>query len=127
MARPLLSQAAPPLYQPGAGRSRRSTLSALAVSLRPEQWARNLLVFAGLLFGGRLLDPGAALAAAWTFVLFCALSGAMYLFNDLRDADADRRHPVKRTRPIAAGELQTSTALVAAAALVMGGWREHSW
>src|SRR5688572_15103776 len=117
MARPLLNRVTPPLYQPGAGRSR---LSALAVSFRPEQWTKNLLVFAGLLFGGRLLDPAAALAAAWTFVLFCALSAAVYIFNDLRDADADRRHPVKRTRPIAAGELQASTALVAVAALVMG-------
>jgi 4-hydroxybenzoate polyprenyltransferase len=96
-------------------------LSALIVSLRPQQWTKNLLVFAGLLFGGRLLDPAAALAATWTFILFCALSGAVYLFNDLRDRDGDRRHPIKRLRPIAAGELQTSTALMAAAALVVGG------
>jgi len=118
MARPLLNRVTPPLYQPGAGRSQ---LSALAVSFRPEQWTKNLLVFAGLLFGGRLLDAAAALAAAWTFVLFCALSGAIYLFNDLRDRDGDRRHPIKRMRPIATGELQASTARTVATALVVGG------
>jgi hypothetical protein len=121
MARPLLTQATPRVSQPGVATARRSTLAALAVSLRPEQWTKNLLVFAGLLFGGRLLDPAAALAATWTFVLFCALSGAVYLFNDLRDRDGDRRHPIKRMRPIAAGELEASTALIAAAALVVGG------
>ena len=121
MARPALPQVTPPLDQPGVETPRRTTLSALATSLRPEHWTKNLLVFAGLLFGGRLLDPAAALTAVWAFALFCALSGAVYLFNDVRDRDGDRRHPIKRMRPIAAGELQVSTAVFAAAALTAGG------
>ncbi len=121
MARSLLTQVPPATERPVVGTSGRSALAALAASLRPEQWTKNLLVFAGLLFGGRLLDVTAALIATWTFVLFCALSGAIYLFNDVRDRDGDRRHPIKRLRPIAAGELRASTALIAAAALVTGG------
>ena len=121
MARSLLTQAPPAGEHPGVRTSRRSAPAALAVSLRPEQWTKNLLVFAGLLFGGRLLDVTATLVATWTFVLFCALSGAIYLVNDVRDRDGDRRHPIKRLRPIAAGELGVSSALIAAAALVAGG------
>jgi 4-hydroxybenzoate polyprenyltransferase len=75
-------------------------------------------VFAGLLFGGRLLDPAAVLLAVAAFAVFCALSGAMYLVNDIRDRDADRRHPLKQARPIASGALSTRTAAVAAVALV---------
>ena len=121
MARSLLTQAPPAPERPGVGTFQRSTLAALAISLRPEQWTKNLLVFAGLLFGGRLFDATAALAATWTFVLFCALSGAIYLFNDVRDREGDRRHPIKRMRPIAAGDLPSSTALLAAATLVASG------
>ena len=116
-----LTQVPPATERPVAGTSRRSTLAALAVSLRPEQWTKNLLIFAGLVFAGRLLDLTAVLIATWTFVVFCALSGAIYLFNDVRDRDGDRRHPIKRLRPVAAGDLGVSTALVAAAALVAGG------
>jgi 4-hydroxybenzoate polyprenyltransferase len=116
-----LTQVPPATERPVAATSRRSTLAALAVSLRPEQWTKNLLVFAGLVFAGRLLDFAAVLTATWTFVVFCALSGAIYLFNDVRDRDGDRRHPIKRLRPIAAGDLRVSTALLAAAALVAGG------
>ena len=121
MARSVLTRTTPAPEQPGAATSPLSRLSAVLISLRPEQWTKNLLVFAGLLFGGRLLDASAALAAAWTFVLFCALSGAIYLFNDVRDRDGDRRHPIKRTRPIAAGVLRPSTALITATTLVAAG------
>ena len=88
--------------------------SSSASSLRPEQWTKNLLLFAGLLFGGRLLDPGAVAAAVAAFAVFCALSGAGYLFNDVWDRDADRRHPLKQARPIASGELSPAAATVAA-------------
>ena len=99
----------------------RSTLPVLAASLRPGQWTKNLLVFAGLVFGGRLLDPSAVLAAGAAFVAFCALSGAMYLVNDLCDRQADRQHPLKQARPIAAGALSGRVATAAAVALVAGG------
>jgi 4-hydroxybenzoate polyprenyltransferase len=86
-------------------------------SLRPAQWTKNLLVFAGLVFGGRLLDAEAVGAATITFTVFCALSSAGYLFNDVRDRDADRRHPLKQSRPIASGQLSIPTALMLVALL----------
>ena len=91
-------------------------------SLRPEQWTKNLLLFVGLIFGGRLLDPGAVAAAVAAFAVFCALSGAGYLFNDVRDRDADRRHPLKQSRPIASGELSPVTATIFAAILAAAGF-----
>ena len=85
MARPSNVPAqAPPLR----GAADRSTVALLFASLRPGQWTKNLFVFAGLLFGGRLLEPEAILLASATFVIFCALSGALYLFNDLADRHA---------------------------------------
>jgi hypothetical protein len=90
---------------------------ALLVSLRPAQWTKNLILFAGLIFGEKLLDPSSALAAGLAFAVFCALSGVVYLVNDIRDVDADRQHPTKSRRPIAAGELSLSTAWTAAAIL----------
>ena len=79
-------------------------------STRPEQWTKNLIVFAGLLFGGRLLDAGALGSALAAFAVFCALSGAAYLFNDISDREADEHHPLKRHRPIAAGQLPVRVA-----------------
>jgi 4-hydroxybenzoate polyprenyltransferase len=90
---------------------------ALLVSLRPAQWTKNLILFAGLIFGEKLFDPSSALAAGLAFAVFCALSGVVYLVNDIRDVDADRQHPTKSRRPIAAGELPLSTAWTAAAIL----------
>jgi 4-hydroxybenzoate polyprenyltransferase len=98
-----------------------STWALIGSSLRPGQWTKNLLLFAGLIFGGRLLDPDAVAAAVVAFAVFCALSGAGYLFNDVWDRDADRRHPLKQARPIASGELSVSTATVAAAILASAG------
>src|SRR6476646_123466 len=83
-------------------------------SLRPEQWTKNLIIFGGLLFGQRLFDLHSVLSATAAFAVFCALSGVVYLVNDVADRDADRRHPLKRRRPIASGELSASAALVAA-------------
>ena len=83
---------------------------AIVRSLRPRQWAKNLFVFAGLVFSQQLLTP-----AAWTalaaFLIFCGLSGAIYLLNDVADAEKDRLHPEKRRRPIASGALPLRLAL----------------
>jgi 4-hydroxybenzoate polyprenyltransferase len=87
------------------------------MSLRPEQWTKNLFVFAGVLFGGHLLDVPAMIRAIAAFAVFCALSGVVYIFNDLIDRAADQRHPLKRLRPIASGRLSPSTAAVAATIL----------
>ncbi len=88
-------------------------------ALRPQEWIKNLLVFAGVLFSGRLDQSGAAGDAVLTFVAFCAISSAGYLFNDLRDREHDRRHHEKRLRPIASGEVSAGTA--SATALILGG------
>ncbi len=103
-----------------AGAPGRSTLSALFVSLRPEQWTKNLVVFAGLLFGLKLFDVPAVVHALAAAIIFCALSGVVYLFNDIMDRDADRRHPLKARRPIAAGEVSPRVAGAVALALGLG-------
>ena len=89
-------------------------LALLAASLRPEQWTKNLLLFAGVTFGGRLRDPDAVFSATAAFLIFCALSGAMYVLNDVWDREADRRHPLKQMRPVASGALPMRTAVGAA-------------
>ena len=83
---------------------------ALLVSLRPRQWVKNLFVFAGVIFSQQLLTPRVwpALAA---FAIFCGLSGAIYLFNDVADVDKDRLHSAKRLRPIASGALPPGAAV----------------
>jgi 4-hydroxybenzoate polyprenyltransferase len=93
---------------------------SLVRSLRPSQWTKNLIVFAGLIFGQRLLDPGAILYAAAAFAVFCALSGVVYLINDVADREADRQHPLKQLRPIASGAVPVSTALGLALVLAVG-------
>jgi 4-hydroxybenzoate polyprenyltransferase len=87
---------------------------ALVRSLRPSQWTKNLIVFAALMFGQRLLHPESVVRAIIAFIIFCGLSGVVYLINDVVDRDADRRHPVKRHRPIASGALAVPRALTAA-------------
>jgi 4-hydroxybenzoate polyprenyltransferase len=99
-----------------AGRMNR--LTAAVISLRPRQWVKNLFVFAAVVFAQKLFTPliWPALAA---FVIFCGLSGAVYLINDVADLDKDRRHPTKRLRPIASGALPRSTAVLLGVLLVV--------
>jgi 4-hydroxybenzoate polyprenyltransferase len=104
--------------RPGAAR-RPSTAWALLVSMRPPEWIKNLLVYAGLLFSQQFDDPGRVLDATLAFVAFCAISSAGYLINDLRDVAFDRRHPEKRHRPIASGALSEQVAWIAAVALAL--------
>ena len=92
----------------------------LIVALRPQEWIKNLLVFAGVLFSGRLDESGALGDALITFIAFCGISSAGYLFNDLRDREHDRRHPDKRNRPIASGAVSPSTAAVLGVVLGAG-------
>ncbi|GIV02804.1 MAG: decaprenyl-phosphate phosphoribosyltransferase [Fimbriimonadales bacterium] len=96
----------------------RAALSAL----RPRQWTKNLLVFAGLIFSGRFSDPESVRIAVLTFAAFCLVSSAGYLVNDVVDRELDRQHPEKRHRAIASGRLSVSLALILACALlVLGG------
>jgi len=109
----------PPVAAAEAFRSH-SLLSGLLASLRPSQWTKNLIIFAGVLFGQRLTDVSAVLAAAGAFVIFCLLSGVVYLINDVMDREADRRHPIKKARPIASGALPVPAALTAAGLIAAG-------
>jgi len=99
---------------------RRSPLRAAFVALRPRQWLKNLLLFAGIIFAAELGDRTRWLEAVAAFVAYCAASSAAYLVNDLRDIEADRQHPIKRRRPIARGELRPRAAVVLAVALGLG-------
>ncbi len=89
----------------------------LLKSLRPRQWLKNVLVFAGLAFSGHALDPSDVLRALAAFAAFCAASSAVYLVNDVLDRERDRLHPTKRHRPVASGAVAVPTALGAAAVL----------
>jgi 4-hydroxybenzoate polyprenyltransferase len=92
-------------------------LTAVFLSLRPRQWVKNLFVFAALIFGQRLFTASAWAALA-AFAIFCGLSGAIYLFNDVADREKDRLHPRKRERPIASGRLSARAAILAGVVLV---------
>jgi 4-hydroxybenzoate polyprenyltransferase len=96
---------------------RRSPARAALVAMRPRQWSKNLLVFAGLVFAAKLGDASRWVEAVAAFVAYCAISSSAYLVNDVRDREDDRLHPVKRARPIARGELSLRAALVLAAVL----------
>ncbi len=88
-------------------------------AMRPAQWLKNGVVFAALVFGGKLLEPAAVASATLAALAFCLLSSGFYLINDVRDRDADRLHPVKRFRPVPAGELASRTAGVLGALLIL--------
>src|SRR5262245_29402830 len=105
----------------------RSVTRAALVALRPRQWTKNLLLFAGLLFAGKLGETSLWPEALVAFVAYCAASSAAYLANDVRDAPHDRDHPVKRFRPVAGGELPVRVAVglsacLAVAALGLAGY-----
>ncbi len=90
---------------------------SVLVSIRPDQWTKNVLIFAGLLFGRQLFNAQAVLSASAAFVIFCALAGTVYLINDVLDRESDRLHPLKAKRPIASGALSVPSAMVAACLL----------
>lgn len=102
------------------------SIGSLVRALRPHQWLKNAVVFAALIFAKRFTDLDAVTDSLLTFALFCAVSSAVYLINDLLDIQADREHPVKSLRPIAAGLVRVPVALtsafVLAALALVGGW-----
>jgi 4-hydroxybenzoate polyprenyltransferase len=119
MARSTSSNLAVPDQSAGAVAARPS-VAGLFASLRPHQWTKNLVVFAALVFSERLFDWRALVTSTEAFVIFCFLSGVVYLVNDLADRESDRQHPLKRLRPIAAGTLSAPTATAAAVILGVG-------
>lgn len=87
--------------------------------MRPKQWAKNVFVFAGIFFDGRLLDIHRIGRSVAVFAIFCLVSSAVYLLNDLVDIEHDRQHPKKRNRPLASGALAPRIALAAAIVILL--------
>jgi 4-hydroxybenzoate polyprenyltransferase len=94
-------------------------LKALLKTMRPRQWTKNAFLFAALVFDGKLFHLTDFLRTLAGFGLFCLISSAIYIFNDLVDVESDRQHPVKKNRPIASGKLPVSVAMVAGIVLVL--------
>ncbi len=94
-------------------------LRALLKSMRPKQWSKNGFLLAALIFDRQLFTWPFLARSLAAVLLFCMLSSAIYIYNDIRDIDTDRIHPVKRFRPIAAGELPLSVAYTAVVALLV--------
>src|SRR5437588_7596502 len=91
---------------------RRSTaMRDYVLTARPKQWIKNGFVFAALIFAGKLSHAALDLRAVAAFGLFCALSSSVYFLNDAMDAEADRQHPLKASRPVAAGRIPVRLAL----------------
>lgn len=95
-------------------------LSGLFKTMRPRQWAKNVFVFVALFFDRKLTDPESVLRTLAAFVLLCLMSSAVYIMNDLADIENDRQHPVKRNRPLPAGRLSPTVAVIAATVLAAG-------
>ncbi|PZQ48498.1 MAG: decaprenyl-phosphate phosphoribosyltransferase [Phenylobacterium zucineum] len=106
---------------------KRSPLPAWLRAMRPRQWVKNVLVLAAPLASGRLFEPAVLLESLWAFVSFSLVSASIYLINDSRDVEADRAHPTKRFRPIAAGELAIPTAYVLAGVTMAGSLAIGFW
>ncbi len=96
------------------------TVSALVRSMRPKQWPKNAFVFAAIVFDGQLFEVPLISRVVLAAIIFCLVSGVVYLINDLVDIEKDRQHPEKRHRPLAAGELSPRAATVAAVAIISG-------
>jgi 4-hydroxybenzoate polyprenyltransferase len=94
-------------------------LKALLKTMRPRQWTKNAFLFAALVFDGKLFHLTDFLRTLAGFVLFCLISSAVYIFNDLLDVKSDRQHPVKKNRPIASGKLPVPVAIIAGIVLVL--------
>lgn len=100
---------------------KRGLIRLFLEAMRPHQWVKNLFVVAPLLFGRKLTDTDSVTNAFFGFAAFCALSSAVYIFNDWWDAEDDRAHPEKRNRPISSGALSGRVALAGALLLACAG------
>ncbi|MBU1071295.1 UbiA family prenyltransferase, partial [Patescibacteria group bacterium] len=92
---------------------------ALLKTTRPRQWLKNFALMAALVFSGLLFVPGMFWQTVWAVIAFTMLSSGVYIFNDLVDVKADRLHPFKRKRPIAAGDLPIPVAVIASLGLMV--------
>ena len=94
-------------------------VSAILKTMRPKQWVKNIVIFAALIFDRQLTKVTSLLPTLAGFFLFCFITGAVYIINDLADLEADRKHPKKRFRPLAAGVLPVRVAQAAAIILLL--------
>ena len=93
----------------------------IVAALRPLHWSKNLLVFIPIVLAHRVREMNALEPTLVVFIAFCAVASGTYLINDYRDADFDRAHPKKRTRPVASGAISKTGALIAGIVLVLAG------
>lgn len=110
------SHAIPSMSRPLSDR-RAAILTGLFKTLRPHQWTKNAFIFAALIFDLKLFQVEPLVKTGLGFILFCLISGAIYLINDLVDIDKDRQHPTKRLRPLPSGQLPLNVARTAAVLL----------
>lgn len=89
-----------------------------AALIRPKHWIKNLVIFAPLIFARELFAGDQVVAAARAFLAFCLTASAVYIINDIADAEADRAHPLKRNRPIASGRMSVRSALIVLGAVI---------
>ena len=98
----------------------RSQLRLLIKTMRPKQWTKNVFVWAALVFDVKLFQPALFARTLAAFILFCLISSAVYIINDLVDMPKDRLHPEKRNRPLASGALNPRVAIAGAVVIVIG-------
>ncbi len=98
----------------------KGVLRSIIISMRPHQWYKNLILFIGIIFSDNLLNLGLWVPLLLAFLVFCILSGSLYIINDVKDIDLDKLHPKKRYRPIAAGDLSPAIAVPTATILIIG-------
>ncbi|HBY93625.1 MAG: decaprenyl-phosphate phosphoribosyltransferase [Ardenticatenaceae bacterium] len=110
-----------PLSATATAETVRSQLRGLLATMRPKQWTKNIIIFAGLVFSDDrlLLQPGSFLKSLVAFMMFCLLSSAIYIMNDLADIEKDRAHPTKRDRALPSGRLSIRVAQAALLALLV--------
>ncbi len=109
----------------------RNNFIGLIKTMRLRQWVKNVIVYAALVFDGKLFDPELFLKTTGIFLAFCLLSSSVYILNDLVDMEKDRQHPRKRSRPLASGQLDprvaTVTAAILAIAAIAGAFALSFW
>ena len=115
-----------------ANKKHLNQLRPLIISLRPHQWIKNLSIFAAIIFNGQLFNINFFYSTVLGFITLCLLSSASYLFNDIIDAPYDRLHPLKKSRPIARGDLNINTAfqytlLLLITGLILAFFLNHSF
>ena len=116
----MTSTDSPPVPAPVPHRTPAAVAFGVLRTMRPRQWVKNVLVLAAPFAAGELLRPGIALQLVIAFVAFSLAASGVYLVNDAKDVEADRAHPTKRNRPIAAGIVPAPLALVVAVVLLAG-------